>query len=491
MELYDNLLKDLTDKYEITTYIEDFENVKVIAKSDYLKSIDKEILENFIKGIWKNDRVRIKIFEDEYQIAAYSTGNALDDFICGLKEDISDDDESYVISIEIIKVNVENIVSIYDFKKVTEYLKGLSLKGILYEFNKLLKNGELKLITLYDEIECASDSIYIGKKLKIDNKFMDIREYRITKRKEICNFINSSEYLLCGDDFNFVECVNKDFKLLMDKLKCILSLISICDISNIKSDNELEVTLNGYKRINSTINYNNFYDSNLEEYYGICTWIYEEGDMNDRVGIVRNIISLSIGNGDISNMVDSMEASVRSAHEIYLKENVTQYLDVKEKIAEFLFDLTKKTSELADNVGKGFYNNMVALITFYGSLIIMNALNENKLSNIFTKDITVLSLVFWAGGIVYMILSQKETDEEIDRYKKLYYRVKNSYNDILNEKDIDRIFKKDIYLKEDEEYIRNRSQRYVICWKILLAGMLAVVLILGKNSIVSFIDKIL
>lgn len=487
LKLYSDFLSGLTSKYTIREYTEDFKNVKIIVESDFLRKIDKVLFEKFIDGIWRRDRVRINILEEGYSLVKYSTGDSIEEFIQGLEEDISDEDEKYVIIIEIVKVRYENIIAIYSFNKLVEHLHQLSLKGILYEFNNLLIKDSLILYQMYDEIECCSNSIYIGKNIEINNKNIDIRKDRISKRKEICNFINGSQYGLVPDDFDFVGYQEGEFKVIMDKLKCIMSLISICDISNIVDDNKVDITLNGYKRINTLIDYEEFYKENLTEYYGIYTWIYEDGDMYDRVGIVRNIISLSIMDGDVTKIIDSMEASVRSAHEIYLKENVTQYLDVKEKISEFLFDLTKKTSELADGVGKGFYNNMVALITFYGSIIIMNALDEKKLENIFTKDITIISLIFWGGGVVYMLLSKRETEEEIDRYRKLYFRVKNSYNDILNPQDIERIFKEDIYLKEDEEYIRARSKRYLRCWEILLIALLIGIIVLGRKAVWDFL----
>ncbi|MCW6108077.1 hypothetical protein, partial [Clostridium sporogenes] len=94
--------------------------------------------------------------------------------------------------------------------------------------------------------------------------------------------------------------------------------------------------------------------------------------------------------------------------------------------------------------------------------------SSNKLKNIFTKDIVIISFVFLLLSFIYMLFSLKDANEEKERFKNLYMRLKESYKDILNKDDINNIFQEDKYIVEDLEFVEKKIKRYKKLWCICL-----------------------
>ncbi|MBB6696234.1 hypothetical protein [Clostridium algidicarnis] len=472
MKVYEQILKSFSNDYKLLSVSENFVNLSIRANiSSFI--LQEVSFNNFLSKTSHRDKVRLRIYEDGYdvEILSYSTGTNVDEFMNDFNSNINSNSNNYILNIEIVKEISINTLSIYGFDEFSKYISSLTLKGVLAEFNKILVDKFIFLELQEDTVSCNSSSIHImhrdtytsGMYSEIGEK----REERIRKRIRICNFLNVNDYKLIPDDFSFNNCEYPEFKKAMTKLEIILSIISISDIAEIIGDNRVRVVINGYKRIDCIIEYDKMGYEDLIEYIDIYNWVFSEGDISDKAGIARNVISLSVK--DIVTDINSeLMPSIKSSHEIYLKENVSKYLEVKSKVTEFLFNITQKATELSSNIGKALLNNLIAVITFYSTIVIMNILSEKKLENIFTKDITIISFIFWITSIGYMIISIHETKVEVKRYKDTYDRVKNSYDDILNKEDIISIFKNDEYLKNDIEYIKTRVKSYLIFWVMIL-----------------------
>lgn len=487
--MYKKFLKGLATGFKLISYHENFDNVKIVIETPSLEKPTLNDISETINNIPSRDIIRFIILEGEYEIVKYSSGESIEDFfekIKNLSNESNEDD--YRINITIVKDIVNNQISIYDLELFIDYLDRLSLKGILSEFNKVLQNEYIVFRLQNDNYNFFSNSIFFISEKEPINFDKNKRSLESKKRIEVCNFLNSSEYTLLASDFNFDGPMFEKLKIIMNKLKIIFSIISICDISYIKNINEIQIILNGYKRIDTIINYKDNFDEKANGYYKVQQWIYNEGDLNDKIGIARNIISIATRNCDLMCIDNSIMASIKSAHEIYLKENIKQYLEVKSKISEFLNDMTQKTSEVANSLGKSLYSNIKVALTFYATIVIMNILNDKRLSNIFTTDVLILSVLFVIFSFLFMLFSKNETNAEIDRFKMKYKRVKESYNEVLNKDDISTIFKNDMYFKEDLQYIKDKIYKYTHYWYIVLATMLVAIFTI---VVVKYIHKLI
>lgn len=446
-----------------------------------------ELIETLSK-INSRDKVRISIksVEDETNILNYSNSSNINDFI----EDISirfEDEGEYVLSIDFVKGISNNIISIYDIKLFTEYLEKLSLESILSEFSRILSSDGKVFFDLINDtgINLSSSTIYFGSDIN-DFQINEFNRNRsLNDRSKICNFINSSKYKLSYLDFDFnceVDRSNIRICEIFNKIKCMISLVSICDRSEVIDKNSIEYSLTGYKTINFNINYKSFiYTDNMKQYTEICEWLYKDDSKNltDKVGIIRNIISISVIDNDITTIQSNLLASIKSSHEIYLRDNVEKYLQVKQEVSNNLFDLMKNVSQISDNVGDKLKNNIIGIVTFFISIIITNSLSDNRLKNIFTKDITIISIGFILFSIIYMKYIIKDSEEEIKRFEILYERTKGNYKGVLDDSDINNIFHDDKYLKEDISYINKKISNSKKIWILFIVIITLLIFLLG------------
>ena len=66
--------------------------------------------------------------------------------------------------------------------------------------------------------------------------------------------------------------------------------------------------------------------------YKLMSWSFEGGSCADKIGLLRNILSIHLdGSGNIK-FDNEVWDTVRSNYQIYLKGNIQDYLDVKNKI---------------------------------------------------------------------------------------------------------------------------------------------------------------
>ncbi|MFR4583676.1 hypothetical protein [Clostridium cadaveris] len=468
MTFANKVIECITENYNILEWKETFESVTLNLKCTLLVVPD---LQKILKLVSHRDRIRFKIIEDGYTIASYSTGDSIDDFVKEINL------SEYRVELTIVKNIEDNELSIYDFDKFSEFLESLSLKNILTKFNYILSNNYIIFRIKNDNYTCESKSIFILPEGKEFSSKVEDRNIVLKKRTIICNFLNASEYKLIASDFRFNKNVNSKFNKIMHKLSEIISVISISDISIIKNENEVSLTINGYRRVDSIIKYDTDIDEDKNIYYDVQEWLYSDGNLNDKIGIIRNLISINVEKNNIFSCNSSLFSSIKSAHEIYLKQNIEKYLNVKEKVTEFLIQLNEETSKIANTLGDMLFSNAKVGITFYGTVVIMNILSDKRLDNIFTDDIIYISFIMIILSFIFMMFSRYQIKKDIERFNNQYFRVKHSYDEILDEEDIEEIFKHDLYLKEDLEYINKKVNAATKCWMIILLVLLSIFII--------------
>ena len=58
-------------------------------------------------------------------------------------------------------------------------------------------------------------------------------------------------------------------------------------------------------------------------------------------------------------------ASIQTNYNLYLRDNVTQYLELKNKVAEFFTDIVSRTGEYATEMLDKFKTNLLACHNYY------------------------------------------------------------------------------------------------------------------------------
>ena len=109
-------------------------------------------------------------------------------------------------------------------------------------------------------------------------------------------------------------------------------------------------------------------------------------------------------------------------------------------------------------------NNILAMITFCFTTLLLTVISNGKIENIFTKDIATLSYAFMFGSLIYFAITLYDFYKDKKRYINFYNRQKAFYSDVLCDKDLDTIFMQNRPFEEDIKDINFVRLRYTIFW---------------------------
>ncbi|KOA19331.1 hypothetical protein CLHOM_24370 [Clostridium homopropionicum DSM 5847] len=483
--MYKEIIQQLANDYAIKDYRESFSNVIINIETSLLLAPNFESVKNFIDKISKRDSIRFKILDGEFVFAQYSNGSSIEKFVKEINEGINEECENlYKINIEIVKNVVNNELSIYDIKLFLEHLKEQSLRGLLYEFNTILKDNYIIFRLQKDNINFASNSIFFSMEGEEINYNTSERDNQLNRRIEVCNFLNSSEYKLLASDFEFCNYNNTNaedylkLESIMNKMKNVLAIIGICDISAIDEKNQIRVVLNGYKRIECLINYEDNFDAMVDQYYKIYQWLYDGGNLSDKVGIARNIISLQISNNNLLSIEKNTLDSIRSSYEIYLKESVNKYLELRANINKNILILLSSLGGLIDELISIILRFIVGGLSVVFTVIVMNSITSGNLVEVITGDLAIICIgaIIILNIILFGIIVPNIKDK-FKRYENEFEDMKETYRYILNPEDLDKIFDKNKFINGKKEDFSKGLKKYMKLWTIIQIILVATILI--------------
>lgn len=464
---------------------ENFKELLVTVNLSNILTPQSEDIKQVTGFFAERDKLTIDFYFEEMDPVTYHANEEPEQFIQEIQRFtiLKDEDSTIILKISIEKsVDENNEMSIYFFENFTEYLSNLNFIGSLYILKNIRADRPFIKFNLINESQLQnfgtnSFMFFSNEDHAIINNIN--REKILDGRNSIGNFNNASDYQFIPEDFYlYNKSGNSNFDDFFDRLCILFSIIFVSDFSNIIDENKLYLKLNGYKLIECVLPYKNFNIENNKTFYDIYKWIYNEGNLSDKAGLARNIISLHVKqlNSTIS-LPENTINSIKSGYEIYLKENVAQYIEVKNKVSEFLLDLAQRTSELVNSFANALRNNHFLFLTFFISVFVFNTLSTGKLKDIFNKDITYISYGLLLISFFYLIATIIQTNIETNRFKLQYNRLKKLYDDILNEQDIKNIFKDEDH-KEDIKFIVQKASVYSFVWLIEIVILYTVIYLL-------------
>jgi hypothetical protein len=482
----------------------------------FFSEYDKEVKETFYKYESKINSTSIRIPSKDRLFEAFKMFSSRDDIIIDLfiedsdalpvrpnniEEDLEeiqdtlnlvDNIKTVELKISIVKNLDENSISIYSFDDFFRCLFQLELEHLLQDFNKLIRSNDMINFEILDgTIEnFYSQSIYFnGENVQLPKPN---RNKIINKRDEVSNLLNYSEISLLPSDFYLIEkSSNKEINYFFDKLSGLMSLIFISDISSINNLDELHFKINGYKLINDKFQFRDL-DIDMNEIFDIYEWVYNEGTISDKVGLARNVISLNYKSDDEAALLKSNTFnSIKSGYAIYLKENVQQYIEVTNKMSEYLIDLSMKANDVIKNFGNSFRNNNLVVASFFLSVIVFNSLSAQKFTDIFSGEILGIAIVILIVSMFYLTASIYITMEQVKKFKSDYMQIKKIYRDLLNPGDLQRIFNHD-YLNTNIGYVKKKVIAFSVVWgvEILSFAILLLISNISKEDITGLITKV-
>lgn len=428
-----------------------------------------------------DDKIRIGKDFDSLKVEEYFTQFLL---LC----DEGDEIKSKIV-VTIYKAIENHKLSIYSMSKFTNYLLSLSIENLIGKFQEnILEQEYIGFDMISDSGSAFTSKLYFldsEDKTNIEHIFRNNKEYNLNEiRNEFCNYVGKRNIYCSPYDFYFTDynLKNSDIRDIFNRVTIALSLIYLSNLSDLE-ENNIIYKIDGYKTIRDDVNLQGYQDvlNISNSIFQIFDWVYnnKKNNIADKLGITRNIMSLYMKDGDLSNISSDIITSIHSGYDIYLKENVERYIEVLNQVTIFLNDLNNQASILAIEFTNKFRNNLIGFFSFLMTTLIFNIISTGNINNIFTKDITILTLALMGISAVYLIISRLDAREGLEKLRKRYERNKKYYSSILDIKDIERIFDGDSYYDEDKKFLESNIKRYTTLWIIAIVLMLMTLCILG------------
>ncbi|MBK5440894.1 hypothetical protein JFV30_29865 [Pseudomonas sp. TH32] len=290
-------------------------------------------------------------------------------------------------------------------------------------------------------------------------------------------------------DFNFVKEIGvPDVDLFFKKARTLVSAIYLVNSAELDEANILEYRLCGYRNVTGVTSLDGLADAS-DLMYKIVDWAYTGGGSSDKIGLARNVLSLYISGLDELSQHSEVFNAINSNYQIYLKENVESYLEVKGKITDVLVDAVKKTHDLVDSFVDSLKNGIFVLLTFVLTVVVVNGLKDTSASAIFSMTyiwvVVVLSVLMsvWVFGA--RVSSLRQFDKAYESIEQL---LKRNYLGVIAEAEIDSALNP--IRISNRDYLSRLSAYYARVWllivSLLITGFVGGNLYLesGKASVV-------
>lgn len=468
MVFFDKYLKGFFSVYyPVSTSENDIKLVLEISASAFTPSVELDITNNYPFLSLRDQLTFTVTFGDADPISLFSSSLNHATFLQQLSEEyLHQQGEPIKAVITIDKTKVNQTISIYDLEAFTTTLTKLTIAQGFSIFNRAFENIDCVNFEVFGlDKPFHTDTIYFS---PVGTPFSPVssdRDKCIENLHSTCYFASLEQHRLFPNDFKFVL-EHPTYKILSNLFAhytSVLSIVYLFDITTIK-DNLLEFKLNGYKSIKGAVDLSTFPIPATDDYYNIYKWAYSSGNLNDKVGLARNIISLHFEKrGEIALKGNPFQ-SIQSSYKVYEKQNIKQYIEIRNKISDQLLDFNTRANKIIETFASGFQKSALAIITFYTSAIVLRVLSKGDFTNIFTLDATLLSIAFLVSSVVYYFIARWEVKQQRTRFIDSYTNLKQRYTDLLDGEDIKRILNDDIEFKSDEKFITDKLRQYSKLW---------------------------
>ncbi len=484
IQIIDNLLGVFTDRVADRNYVETIDRVECKFVLNELKIPSLEDVLKFKEIPYGDDSLRIFISIQGWgDITFFSSINNAGEFLNDIKEKAIQIDEGDIVNLKIVieKKIVLNTISIYSLDSFSDYLMSLSFEQLLKTLFTISENQGL-IFRSSEIVGATSTTLFKFCPINDTDHFnadLDFRQNRIGKIQGNVYTSHLSSFSLISDDFIFISAEPSLHRIqyLFKRIAFGLFIVSIYDITNIEDD-KVFFKLNGYKAINGLVNLSTvLFEQYYDEYHLIYNWVYGTNNVNDRLGLARNIISLHLDTPGEVGLKGKVFQSVLSSYKVYEKQNVKQYIEIRNKISDQLLDFNKRATQIVDSFASGFQKSSITVLTLFSSILGIKLLSNTKVTYLFTFYSTVLSLVFLIISILYLGVSVWEVREQRKRFRNSYNNLKRRYTDLLEEDDIKKILNDDAEYNEDISFINSKLKSYTLLWlSVLILILLSTIL---------------
>ena len=477
-------------------FTESWDSVDVTASIILDKIPDSTSLLKNIPLTSNRDSWEFKIL-DETNETVFSIHSASGELI-SLNEIEVYKDLSIFIKFIVTKNIQDGKLSIYNILSFSQHLGNGSLLSFLNALNKRLEKT-LILECVNDEIEILNTGSISVVSKDVNSDFIGVNN-RVKRLHLSEGLIHWGAYKLqlLPEDIYPSNCTNPLYNIFKQASACLL-IMYLFDYITL-TNNTLDVKLNGFKALNYTINTNKLSEidvdqKTIDQFFQVYCWGMSGGYVADKFSIARNILSLNLDTTQILITSHIIEA-IKSNFRVYEKENVQQYIQLRNEISNLLIDLQTKINDIAQNFTADFKNNLLVLVSFFASVIVFGVISEASPFAYFSDHIIILSWCFLLISLLYRRYSYSELNKKTKLFYKHYEQIKDRYRALLDDVELNNIFEEcnpDKY-ESHQSYIEWQkcwfSRLWIISIIILFIGLF-ILSIFNDSYIITFIKSII
>ena len=338
-----------------------------------------------------------------------------------------DDSDEYVIQIELIKNNIQ-CLKIFDIHSFKESLpEDIFLQISL--LNKTLGSSG-KVITPTASV-CLSDV-----------------KQNFTLQSHLPEAIKNNDFLPEHSNYlsgKFEGSTSEFFKILTVKY-CLLAVSSNFSLEKPRASYIFE----GYARVELSTCHDAEYLKCHKSVFQIYNLIFIDDNFSTRLGLLRNIISVKTSDKLSDVFDDDLIKVLHSNYQIYLRENIKQYIEVKNKTVELMNDLLNKASDRFEEQQKN-YQKVAAGLATYIFTIVLGKIVFKMSSQLFTAEAATLGSLFIGFSFIYLQFSHNALNKSKLNLLENLEILKKRYRNILHETELDEFFDKKVIEKRFDE----------------------------------------
>lgn len=401
------------------------------------------------------------------------------DHYADFQADLYKDDPVYV-NIEINKQVTDNQMSIYCYQIFCADLLSLPHSDVLAAFTALFSEARHLYFEVFDEdiffktgtmaFSSATHSIIWG---------LSDRKMLLDKCRDASSFYHQTVYPLLPEDFNIeVDYAENPLTQLFSQMSTTLSMAYLATTSSIVN-NELRIQITGQRSIDFITPLAKVQPNT--ELYKIYHWIFTDGNAVDKALLARNSISSHCKFTEICNLDGKTFASIQANYNLYLKDNVSKYIELTNAMAGFIQESTNNVSDCISELLSHLKSNLIAVVSFIFTATLANIVSDQPLDNIFTHDITIIMYLVFAGSLIYYVISILEVQYKKRRMCRQYDDIVAHYEKVLSKEEIQQITNNGQPLAKAKNALKRGMIGWSIIWVLLILTAFIVIDFVGDG----------
>lgn len=393
------------------------------------------------------------------------------------------------LTIHVTKLVSDRVVSLYSISAFSATLKPKKFGERLATFSKVCgEAGGIWVQTFDDSHPFRTKTLFFDKTQP--GALPDfVRGELLNKRRELCHS-DYSRFKSAPDDFYITrQCSDSDLNEIFSSLCIGTSLTFLADVTWAETSERNEsigFKWNGYKVVTGSFAFTNASSHEVAmAWHSICEWVYSPSGVSDKMGLARNIMSLH-WRDSIADLVSSgVLDSIRSSYEIYLRQNVRQYIETKNKLNDYLAEYAAKAAKLGEGLADKFEKNVTAFISFVITSIFAKILVDKTFNGVFNRPVALIGLLLVVGSVLHLVLTAYVFTKDRNRLEKEWDALKARYDDVLTHGDLNRIVEKTGGFQPIKKHLNSKRNLFIGVWIALIAFTLTVILAFADWSLPS------